>query len=35
MNRLVDVDEIMYGDDYIVGDLDSVLLNPLALTTPK
>jgi hypothetical protein len=31
----MDVDEVLYGDDDIEDDLDSVLLNPLALTTPK
>jgi hypothetical protein len=35
MNRLVDLDEIVYGDDDIEGDLDSTLLNPVALTIPK
>jgi hypothetical protein len=30
MNRLVDLDEMLYGDDDIEGDLDSILLNPVA-----
>jgi hypothetical protein len=32
---IVDLDEILYGDYDIEGDLDSILLNPVALTIPK
>jgi hypothetical protein len=35
MNRLVDLDEILYGNDGIEGDIDSVLPNPVALTIPQ
>jgi hypothetical protein len=35
LNRLVDLDEILYGDDGIEGDLDYILLNPVASTIPK
>jgi hypothetical protein len=31
----VDLDEIIYGGDDIEGDLDSILLNLVALTIPK
>jgi hypothetical protein len=31
----VDLDEILYGDDHIEGDLGSILLNPVASTIPK
>jgi hypothetical protein len=31
----VDLDEILYGGDDIESDLDSILLNPVALTIPK
>jgi hypothetical protein len=31
----VDLDEILYGDDDIEGDLDSILLNPVASSIPK
>jgi hypothetical protein len=31
----VDLDEILYGGDDIEDDLDSILLNPVAPTTPK
>jgi hypothetical protein len=34
-DRLVDLDEILYGDDDIEGNLDSILLNPVASTIPK
>jgi hypothetical protein len=34
LNRLVDVDEILYGDS-IEDDLDSTLLNTVASTVPK
>jgi hypothetical protein len=30
----VDLDEILYGDDDIEGDLDSIMLNPVASTIP-
>jgi hypothetical protein len=33
-NRLLDLDDILYGDD-IEGDLDSILLNPVALIIPR
>jgi hypothetical protein len=33
--QLVDLDEILYGDDDIEGDLDSIILNPLASTISK
>jgi hypothetical protein len=32
LNRLVDVDEILYGGDDIKDDLNSMLLNPIAYT---
>jgi hypothetical protein len=35
LNRLVDLDEILYGDDDIEDDLDSMLLNPVASTISK
>jgi hypothetical protein len=35
LNRLVDLEEISYGDDAIEGDLNSMLLNPVASTIPK
>jgi hypothetical protein len=35
LNRLEDLDEILYGDDDIEGDLDSIILNPVASTIPK
>jgi hypothetical protein len=35
LNGLVDLDEILYGDDEIEDDLDSILLNPVDLTIPK
>jgi hypothetical protein len=35
LNRLVDMDEILYGDDYIKDDLDSILINPVASTISK
>jgi hypothetical protein len=31
----VDLDEILYEDDDIEGDLDSIPLNPVASTIPK
>jgi hypothetical protein len=31
----VDLDEILYGDDGLEGDLDSILLNAVASTIPK
>jgi hypothetical protein len=31
----VDLDEILYGDDGIEGDLDSIPLNSVASTIPK
>jgi hypothetical protein len=34
LNRFVDLDEILYGDD-IEDDLDTVTFNPVALTIPK
>jgi hypothetical protein len=34
-NTKVDLDTILYGDDDIVGDVDSILLNPVASTMPK
>jgi hypothetical protein len=33
-NRLVDLDEILYGEDGIEGDLYTILLNPVASTVP-
>jgi hypothetical protein len=35
LNRLVDLDEILYGCDDIEEDLDSMLLNPAASTILK
>jgi hypothetical protein len=35
LNRLLDLDEILYGDDDIEDDLDSLLLNPIASTISK
>jgi hypothetical protein len=35
LKRLVDLDEILYGDDDIEDDLDSILLNPVASTISK
>jgi hypothetical protein len=35
LNRLVYVDEILYGDGDIIGDLDSVLRYPVASVIPK
>jgi hypothetical protein len=35
LNRLVDLNEIFYGEDDTEGDLDSILLNPVASTIPK
>jgi hypothetical protein len=35
LNLLVDLDEILYGDDDIEGDLGSMLLNLVASTIPK
>jgi hypothetical protein len=35
LNRLVDLDEILYGDDDIEDDLDSMLFNPAASTISK
>jgi hypothetical protein len=34
-NRVVDLDEILYGDDDIKDDLDSMLFNPVASPSPK
>jgi hypothetical protein len=34
-DRLVDLDKILLGDGDIEGDLDSVLLNPVASTIPS
>jgi hypothetical protein len=31
----VDLDEILHGGDYIEGDVDSILLNPVASTISK
>jgi hypothetical protein len=31
----MDLDEILYGDDDIESDLDSIQLNPVASTIPK
>jgi hypothetical protein len=30
LNRLVDLDEILYRDDDIEGDIDSMIFNPVA-----
>jgi hypothetical protein len=35
LNRLVDLDEVLCGDDDIEGDLDPILLNPVTSTIPK
>jgi hypothetical protein len=35
LNRLVDLGEIVCGDDDIEGNLDFILLNPVASTIPK
>jgi hypothetical protein len=35
LNRLVDLDEILSGADDIEGNLDSILLNAVALTISK
>jgi hypothetical protein len=35
LNRLVDLDEILYGGDDIEGDLDFILFNSVASTIPK
>jgi hypothetical protein len=35
LNRLVDLDEILYGDDGIEYYLDYILFNPVASTIPK
>jgi hypothetical protein len=35
LNRLVDLYEILYGDDDIEDDLDSILFNPVASTISK
>jgi hypothetical protein len=35
LNRFLDLNEILYGDDDIERDLDSVLLNPVPSTIPK
>jgi hypothetical protein len=35
LNRLVDLDEILYGDDDIDDDLDSMHFNPVASTISK
>jgi hypothetical protein len=35
LNRWVDLDEILYGDDDIEGGLDFIALNPVASTTSK
>jgi hypothetical protein len=35
LNRLVDLDEILYVDDDIGDDLDSMLFNPVASTISK
>jgi hypothetical protein len=35
LNRLVDLDEILYGDDDIEDDLDSMRFNPAASTISK
>jgi hypothetical protein len=32
LNRLVDLNEILYGGDDIEDDLDSILINPVATT---
>jgi hypothetical protein len=35
LNRLVNLDEILYGDDDIEGDLGSILLSSVASTILK
>jgi hypothetical protein len=35
LNRLVDLDEILYEGDDIEGDLDFILINPVASTISK
>jgi hypothetical protein len=35
LNRLVDLDEILYGGDDIEGDVDYILFNDVASTIPK
>jgi hypothetical protein len=35
LNRLVDLDDILYGDDDIEDDVDSMLFNPVASTISK
>jgi hypothetical protein len=35
LNGLVDLDEILYGDNDVDGDLDPMLLNPVASTIQK
>jgi hypothetical protein len=35
LNRLVDLDEILYGGDDIEGDLETVLFRAVASTIPK
>jgi hypothetical protein len=35
LNRLVDLDKVLYGDGDVEGDLDSILLNPVASNIPK
>jgi hypothetical protein len=35
LNRLVDLDEILYGSDGIEYYLDYILFNPVASTIPK
>jgi hypothetical protein len=35
LNRLLDLDEILYDDDDIEDDIDSVMLNSVASTIPK
>jgi hypothetical protein len=32
LNRLVDLDDVLYGGDDIKGDLESILFNPVAST---
>jgi hypothetical protein len=35
LNRLVDLDEILYGDDDIEDNVNTILLSPVATTIPK
>jgi hypothetical protein len=35
LNRLLDLDEILLGDDDIEDDLESMLFNPIASTMSK